>query len=305
MADAQGPSSLAVMSDAQFGVVRTLKPLPGFEQYYQGETAVQSQAAAVASVPVPFFDAANFALPNYTGRDMKAGQDGYDPDLLDFIPVPLGSLIKVWIPQFADPSDPTNIQAYRYQFNWRLSDINAYSSELSTQYHLPKRSPGAPDSTSGTALPRFLTPAATRTNIVNQPESLDPFDSEIGNVRREYLVVRGGDIPARPLVPQTPGSVVGVRAVYQQGVVDPNDDPAFAPLPAFLELELIAGGDKLLITADRFGEASESPAELWDFQDGGLDVGFSFIYGTGALSSFQHDQNNDVGIYVMTGVGGS
>lgn len=311
MTAVQGPSSMAVMQDAQFGVVRTLKPLPNFEQYYQGQSAVQSQSAGIQSVPVPFFDSAKFAIPNYTGRDLKAGEDGYDPDLLDFIPVPAGALIKVWIPQFTDPSpeNPGNIQSYRYQFNWRLSDINAYSSELNTQYHLGRRSPGAPDSTLAVVSQRFLTPAATRANIINEPESLDPFDGQLGNVRREYLVVRGGDVPALPLIPQAPGAIVGVRGIYQQGVIDPADDAAFAPLPVFLEIELITGGDKMLITADRFGEngVAVDPAALpsdWDFQDAGLDVGFSFVYGTGVLSSFQHAQNNNVGIYVFSGTGG-
>lgn len=298
---------MTVMSDAQFGLVRTLKPLPNFEQYYQGESAVQDDGEGIDSVPVPFFDASKFSDPNFTGRDRNAGQEGLDPNLLDFIPVPAGSLIKVWLPQFGNPPNGTSRQAYRYQFNWRLSDINAYSSDLGGQYHLGRRRPGAPDSTVSPAAARFLRPAATRSNIVNQPESLDAFAGQLGNVRREYLVVRGGDVPAQPLIPQAPGSVVGVRAVYQQGVLDPNDNPEFSPVPAFLEVELVAGGDRLLITADRFGENGVVVSELpspWDFEDGGLDVGFSVIYGTGALSSFTHAQNNNVGIYVFTGTGG-
>ncbi len=100
--------------------------------------------------------------------------------------------------------------------------------------------------------------------------------------------------------------MVGVEGVYQQGVLDPAVDAAFAPLPAFLEVELIAGGDRMLITADRFGEngVAVAGASPWDFNDAGFDVGFSVIYGTGALSSFSHAQFNDVGIYVFSGTGG-
>lgn len=293
---------MSVTSDAQFALARTLKPLVGFEEYYQGESAVQL-VDGTRSVPVPFFDSAKFH-PQYTGRDERAGEAGFDPDLLDFVPVPAGSLIKLWLPMLLNPSDGAATQAYRYQLEWRLADLGDYADGRPGQYHLGQRSNGAPDDTIAPAATRILIPAATRSNIVNQAETTDPFFGQLGNVRREYLVVRAGDIPARPLIPQAPGSVVGVRGVYQQGLLSPTTYPEIALEPQYVEVELVTGGDRMLITADRFGVDGEPVEESsdWDFAADGLDHGFSFFYGTGDGA---HEALNNVGIKVFTGTGGS
>lgn len=299
----QQSSSVAVLNDARFGVVRTLKPLRGFEDLYQGENAVE--LLGNPSVPVAFFETQNLQQPNFTGRHPQAGEPGFDEDLLEYMPVPMGSLIKIWIPQFVSPDNPANFQAYRYTVHWRLTDIAQYNRRLEGQYHLPTEQPGAPDTTLATVQTRFTMPSATRVNLINQPEPVDPFFGEIAHARRELISVRGGSTPAQPLLPASGGG--SVQGVYQQGVIDPSVDPVFAPLSAFLEFELIAGGDRMLITADRDGEGGEPVAETsgWNFEDGGVDLGFSVIYGTGKRSSFQHDPFDSVGIYVAFGVGGS
>lgn len=280
-----------------------LRPLTNFEDYYQGVDAVTTLAGS--SVPIPFFSNAKTRDAAFDGRDPSAvaGTEGFDPDLLDFTPVPMGCLCKVWIPFFTDPQDVANTQAYRYMFNWRVSDIVRYTRDLGGQYHLPTESFGAPDTIAGPPLPRFVTPAATRNIIVNQAETTDPFGPQSNNVRREYLTLRGGQQPAQPLI-RAPNGLVTRQGVYQQGIIDPNVSPGFARTPVFQEFEIITGGDRLLVTVDRFGENGEtSGPSLWDFSLGGLDVGFSVFYGTGKNTNgeFLHVPYQDVGIYLFFG----
>lgn len=288
------------MDDAQFELAHVLRPIQGFETIYQGRNAVTTLAGP--AIPVPFFDAAKFG-PSYTGRDEKAAQGatGFDPNLLDYIPVPEGALMKLWIPTFTDPADFTNTQAYRYMIHWRLNDIVRYSQRLNTQYHLPKERPGAPDTTGGApGAPRFVTPSATRAILINQVEATGAFTGQNTNVRREYLVVRGGEPPAQPRIPNIGGG--SSEGVYQQGVIDPAVDPSFSVQSAFMEFEIVVGGDAFFLTVDRFGINGEaSGADPWDFNDAGRDVGFSVIYGTGELSSFTHAPFNDVGVMVLWG----
>ncbi len=298
----EGASSVAVSADAQFGTARVLRPLTNFENYYQGESAVTTLADA--SVPVPFFSNNKTSDPNFQGLDQDAGKTGFDPALLSFLPVPLGCLIKVWVPFFTAPDDLANFQTYRYMFNWRMSDIVRYTRDLGGQYHLPTESAGASDTTGGPPQPRFVTPAATRSIIVNTPE-ISPVTAQDNNVRREYLVVRGGGQPQQPLV-RLPGGGPTTLGVYQQGIIDPAVAPGFANTPVFLEYEIVAGGDRLLLTVDRFGTNGIDPAvpSDWDFEDGGADSGFSVFYGTGAESAtpaFQHPPFQDVGVYLFFG----
>lgn len=293
-------STVAVSADAQFGTARVLRPLTNFEQYLQGQLSVSSIAGG--SVPVPFFSNLKTRDPDYQGLDPQAGQDGFDPELLDYLPCPMGALMKVWIPFFTDPEDLLLTQTYRYSFNWRVSDIRRYTRALGGQYHLPTEAPGAPDTTGGTPQPRFVTPAATRTIIVNTPEGVG-VSPQNNNVRREFLVVRGGEPSGRPLVRRPGGGPVTLGA-HQQGIIDPSFSPGFAKLPVFMEFEVVTGGDRLLLTVDRFGEQGESTGgpDTWNFEEGGRDLGFSVFYGTGALSpTYQHPVFPDVGVYLFFG----
>lgn len=302
MAGQEGSSSVAVSADAQFSTARILRPLTGFEDYYQGQNAFTTPAGN--SVPIPFFENNKTSEPDFDGRDRNAaaGKQGYDADLMDFMPVPIGCLMKIWIPFFTDPQDVTNVQAYRYQFNWRISDIVAYRDGLAGQYHIPTQAPGAVDTLAVPPGPRFIAPAATRSVIINQPE-VPTFGAQSNNVRREYLVVRAGEQPAQPLIRAASGGPVR-SGVYQQGIIDPAVSAAFAKTPVFAEFEVIAGGDRLLITADRFGvEGVDTGPSTWGFALGEPDVGFSVFYGTGANTGgeFAHDPYQNVGIYVMFG----
>lgn len=296
-----GASTVAVSADAQFGSARILRPLTNFEQYLQGEFAVSSLAGG--SVPVPFFSNLKTMDPRYQGLDPQAGQEGFDPGLLDYLPCPMGALMKVWVPFVTDPIDLELTQTYRYSFNWRVSDIRRYTRDLGGQYHLPTESFGAPDTTSGTPQPRLVTPASTRTIIVNTTEG-GPAAAQNNNVRREFLVVRGGEPSGQPLVRLPSGGPTTLGA-HQQGIIDPALSAGFAKLPIFVEFELVTGGDRLLVTVDRFGQEGESSGpDTWDFQDGGRDLGFSTFYGTGALSAnpdLQHQPFDNVGIYLFFG----
>lgn len=296
----EGSSTVAVSADAQFGTAIVLRPLTNFESYTNGEPAVTTLAGN--SRPIPFFDAQKTRDASYSGLDPQAGTNGIDPNLLDFLPCPMGSLMKIWVPFFTDPEDLAKTQAYRYMFEWRVSDINRYVRDLKGQYHLPTSSFGAEDTSGEDPEKRLITPSATRSIIVNTAET-GAFAPQNNNLRREYIVVRGGEQPAQPLVRAASGGVVR-NGVYQQGIIDPAFGAGFGLTPVFLEFELVTGGDRLLMTVDRFGvNGVAAGASNWDFSATGSDLGFSVIYGTGltAGAPYLHTPFYNVGVYLFFG----
>lgn len=304
MGDGQGAgaTSASVTADAQFSASRILRPLPNFEELYQGTDATNSLAPLAVSRPVAFFSPE--ALKN-GGRDQDAGKSGFDPNLLGYMPVPMGALMKVGIPVFTNfnPAQPTlNAQAYRYILHWRQADINRYTRDLSGQYHLPRQAPGAVDTSPPPGGgPRFVTPSFDSAILINQPEP-GGFSGQDVDVRREYWVVKAGEPAFFPFLRPADGSPGTVDGIYQQGIADPAAVGDFATQSSFVELETECKGDSLLITCDRFGidGVQPSPPDPWDFAATGRDFGFSNVYGTAQLAT-PHPAFTEVGLYINFG----
>lgn len=277
-------ASHSVTADAQFGLSRVLRPYDGFEAIYQGAPANAVPGVQIP-VPVQFFEWQSGQPPN--PRDDLAGDDGFDPNLLRYLDVPLGSDIQIWIPTVAQGLTPNFVFVpYRYIICWRLQSLAAQRRRGRVagaggggQYHIPSDAPGVP--TLVGAEERFILACSTQTILYNGPEP-SGTDAANASLHRRYFVQAGGDTPGGGLLP---GSVGGV---HQQGV---SNNPLISDRPAFEVHQVQALGDQMILLADR--GVGESP-EAWDFSSEVLgDGGFSNVYGSGG-SPF-------LGIYVLSG----
>lgn len=263
---ASAPASM-VTADPQFGIVRVLRPFPGFEAVYEGQSA---------SIPIMLTEAG-------VALDPRAGQAGYSPSLVAGIPTPIGSRVLLWLPitGYLSSIEPVTISTYRYEFIWRMR--NTHDFRLDRQpYHYPKQGIGVPDSSFVPASPRVVLPAASNTITYIQTEPVTPLGRAVNNVRSEDLNF-GSSNNALPLLPD------GTEGVIQQGVADPATFTG-ASAPLYQAHELQALGDELLIGILR----TDTP-ENWGFTNA------LFPANSDLLLSQLFAAGDDVGVYITTG----
>lgn len=275
--------SEVVLADAQFSIVKVLRPYAGFEADYQGQSS---------RIPI--------ALPG--GLDENAGQTGYDPNLQAAIRIPLGSKVSLWIPTvwqvFASDGGPTFLRPlpYRWQVIWRMRSLADYRlNPGSTAYHLSSQSFGANS--------QYIVPACQKVVIYEGPtQTLDANPVGSPYLDETYATHQGimeryafpSETPIPPLVPG------GGTAAFQQGLanipsIDVNQQVTWN------QITMDAEGDEMILLVDRLGAVVEGTDEtLWDFSedppDGyGKDYGFSLIFGD-AAGTFPN-----LGVYLMTG----
>ncbi len=285
MGDGAGAPSGATMVDAQLTNVRVLKPFDGFEARYQGQQAL---------TPIAF--------PGE--RDPRSRSGGFDPDLMAGIPVPEGARVILWFPICFSPVPPGNalapFQFYSYRLIWRYQNLGGFRDPAvkhkRAPYHFPRQSPGAPDTSGGTALPRLTIPASWHVIAYEQPEPVPGGGAGNLVVRVEQITPRMDSVAQfiQPLLPD------GRPGVIQQGVMDPGAlgaDSGAALMPTFMPFWTDAEGDELIILATRTS-ATTDEADVWDFTNPDLDLAFSNIYGDG---NGTHERFRDLGIYMQTG----
>jgi hypothetical protein len=249
------------MVDAQLTNVRVLKPFEGFEARYQGRQAL---------TPIAF--------PGERDPRARAQSAGFDPDLLAGIPVPEGARVILWLPICFSPVPPGNalfpFQFYSYRLIWRYQNLGGFRDPAvkhkRAPYHFPRQTPGAPDTSSGPALPRSTLPASWHVIAYEQTEPA----TGAGN-----LVIR-----VEQITPTMDPATLGA-------------DSGAASMPIFMPFWTDAEGDELIILATRTN-ATTDPADVWDFTSPDLDLAFSNIYGTG---NGTHPLLRDLGIYMQTG----
>lgn len=270
-----------VLADAQFGVVRILRPFSGFESVYQGQPA--STPLMLSEVVDP---------PGGAPLDSAAAvrDAGYSPRLVRGLDVPIGSRVLVWLPKIAASlvgPPPTDVR-YEWTFIWRLRNVYDYRN-YRTPYHFPKQAAGAPE-TGPSAGARVIIPAAVQTLPYSQsPEPAGATASVSTNLRQE-AVTTGAPVISAPLLPG------GGTGVIQQGLGDPNVFAAIAR-PIYQLHEVQACGDELLIALTR----ATSPTANWDFNTPLLNDWQVRLYlgDPSGVAGFQ--TLPDVGVYVMTG----
>ncbi len=274
MADGDGATSGgATMVDAQFTIVKYLKPAPDFESVYQGVDA---------RTPI--------AIPCV--KDARAGTPGFSPDLMEGVAVPQGARLCFWIPMcfIPDPESLSPFRFYSYRFAWRFNNLAGFRAPAANEprkpYHLAVQSPGASDTTFPVAAPRVTIPASWGDILVEGTEpATGSFNS---NLRIEQITPRIDSLAdlIQPLLPD------GRPGVIQQGVFDPATSGG-AAMPISLPFWRDAEGDELIILVRR-----TEPTGVWDFTDPALDLAFSNVYGTGDGA---HPIFRDVGITIQSG----
>lgn len=259
--------SQVVLSDGQWTMHRYLRPMPNFEQIYQGKPG---------NTPIAF--------PGVLDLFAQKNVVGYDPNLIAGITVPLGARITIWIPQTlqqAGDTDPVVNALYQYQILWRnrtARDFRVGQAEgignaiqSYSNYHLPTSGFGQPESQSSPrdpALQRYFLPGGIRTVAFEQAEPTDGTPGVI-HLRGEYLQPVADPIWVQPLTPS------GNPAVWQQGSYRESSSTA-AGGPAYLTFTTDAEGDEMCILASKI-----APGPVWDFTTAAPgDNAFSNTYGT-------------------------
>ena len=253
-----------VIADAQFGTVRVLRPFPTFQTVYAGKSA---------DIPIMFTEDGQ-ALDPFA----QEGRPGYDPHLLAAVTVPQGARVVLWIPNLTYDTGAGDAP-YTWSFWWRYRSLADFLIDNQRPYHLPRRGPGVPDTSSGLAQPRFVVPASNQTVVYVEAEPALSLDRAVQNARSEDVNFGSDNLPL-PLLPDAS------TGVMQQGVYDPAV-VASATQPGFQQHELSASADELLIGVSR----STAAVSNWTFD--GADVGLVRLVGVNSAI--------DVGVYIATG----
>jgi len=259
-----------VLSDAQMGMFKVLRPMNNFQEVYQGQAG---------TIPIAF----------PCDLDPNAGDDGYDANLLVGVAVPLGGRLLIQIPMTIDQYvvEPD----YQYQFIWRTRNQAAVVEAIAagrqpSAYHLPSEAFGRKEIQTGPATTeRFFIPAASDVEVFEQAEP--GGGAATLNVKQQRYVPQITVPWVKPLLP------TGSGGVWQQGVYQFSSNVNCSG-PTFAPLWTDAGGDELLILCYKI--ASDV---AWDFA--GVDQGFSNTYGNndGGLPF-----NPNIGIIVSSGTMG-
>lgn len=166
-----------VITTPEFSLARVAKPPADFESKYEG---LGTEANPIA-------------IPGTL--DQFAGDEGYDPNLLAGIPVPMGARIFVWLPKFIPSVYGGSALNYRFRLIWRLRSLGEQIADPKNQResHFGRLLPGvnqvpatvgppvyteAPINQGG---PRFVVPTAFETvQIINNKFIVTDIDPGAG-----------------------------------------------------------------------------------------------------------------------------
>jgi len=249
--------NINVLADAQFSVVKTLRPYVNFETDYEGTPCTR---------PIQVTE-----VLNGTGGEPRDDQaialtPGYDPNLVRGLKVPMGARVVIFLPRFT----PDNVVAggadlrYDWLIEWRLRNVFDFRTQR-VPFHHPKQSLGFPDTSSGTSEPRVVIPAASQTSVYvgAEPTGGGPPQAQgavTQNARQEFIS-SGALGNALPFMP---GGVL--FGSIQQGLSNPGA-PAIGPfaLPSFYQIiETQAAGDELILSLRR-KDTEQGAAPNWEF----------------------------------------
>lgn len=253
-----------VLADAQFGVMRIIRPVTGFETTYEGVSA---------DSPIYMFEG-----NKHLDQLAEDQTPGYDPTLARGLSVPMGARVMLWIPNVFWPDTPAD-SGYEWIIMWRLRNVFDFR-QARIPFHFPKQSNGPDDTTVPLGQRERVTiPAAYNTITYIQTEPTAQLGRAIQHTHSEDLEM-GTNVLAGPLLPD------GTEQAIEQGVFDPSVI-SDAKRPQWLVHEVQAMGDEMLIAVRRDASAPDTD---WAFA--GVDERFSQFLG---------QQFPDVGVYVSVG----
>lgn len=259
-----------VLSDAQMGMFRVLKPMLNFEAVYQG---------VAGTVPIAFPGA----------LDPQAGSTGFLANLMAGLSMPLGGRALIQIPMTIDHYVP--MADYQYQIIWRTRNqataavAIAAGREISA-YHLPSEEAGRNETQINPNSKLVFIPGASDVEVFEQAEP--GSGAATLDVRQQRYVPQIISSWVQPLTP------AGAPGIWQQGAYQFSSNVECAG-PSWLPIWLDVSGDEMMILAYKVN--SDVP---WDFTT--VDKSFSNTYGTNA-GAIPNDPN--IGIIVSTGTMGS
>lgn len=263
-----------VTADAQFGIARILRPWNGALSLtgpYQGQpVSTQIMLTEVLTPP------GGAPLDPFA----ETGSAGYASNLIKGLDVPIGSRVILWLPAIQSGG----LLAFRYSWSitWRLRNVYDYRNAR-MPFHFPKQGEGVPDTSTVPAEPRVVVPCAVQSVIyAESPEPVGLFTRTTAKIRAED-VSTGFSQLGLPFIP----SPVGGTGIFQQGLADPNVNPA-APYPLYMVHEVQAVGDEMLISLFRTDAGGLSPT--WDFATDDQFVG-----------QYLGSDFPDIGVYAMVG----
>lgn len=286
-----------VTASAQFALAKVLKPFDNFEDKYQGLDPLDTP----------------LALPG--GLDRLAGQEGYDPNLMAMLPIPMGSRILIWLPRLNQPEGyvATATPDYFYTILWRLRSLTEQTTdpERTSAAHFGQRLKGRPQragasSSIDTPGDRFVLPVAIE-SVQIEGASAEPTQVDVNS---SQLVVNPPAGWKAPITEKYPGPLsvnqkVKAAGMFSQGFTTFGDgSPTPSDVNAGLQggpqydiYETISRGDEMsvLISRDPNAIALGDPGP-WDFE--GVDIGLSNVLGTdGGTEPILRG----LGVYIFTG----
>jgi len=259
-----------VVADPQFGVVRVMRPVSGFEEIYEGTPAGE---------PV-------YLYPEGRPIDPIAeeGTPGYDPLLARGLAVPYGARLALEFPNVYWTDSLEEDHGYVFVPIWRLRNVFDFRQGRNP-FHFP-RSSGAADTTAPAGQQsRVPLPAACNTLGYIQTEPTTARGRALTNIRSEDL-----QLSTFPLaLPKLSG---GRTQPIQQGILDPAK-VSDAKQPTQMVHEIQAMGDELIFAVYR----DDAEVANWEFAEGSADFRLSQFLGIGTGQEL-----TNVGVYVMPGI---
>jgi hypothetical protein len=277
-----------VLADAQFGIARILRPFSGFEAIYEGQLATRQIMLTQVLTP-----------PGGAALDDRAGADGYDPNLVRGLKVPMGARVLIWFPKITPDNTltvpPIPDIRYLWTVQWRMRNTFDFRQSR-IPYHYPKQGQGVPDTSGGVPAARVVIPGANQTRFVDALSKNALI--EVYTFGGTYANALGGF--GNPINPN------GVAGAIQQGILDPATFPgsAFGATSSFYQvLETQAAGDELLIGLTRADPTPGAVLSNWEFgqNPAAFDREVSIFLGIGSVAPPPTGPFPDVGVYVMVG----
>jgi hypothetical protein len=246
------------MSDPQTSMCTILKPYQGFERIYQGQ---------LLSVPVPLTGVEGTAVPL---ADLPPSGPDYDPGMLRYVPVPMGSVINLWFPRIGQVGEGWAETSYTYQLRWRLRSIQDRIASDSVKVYQTVQTKGG-----------ITAPAASQPQLA-VPASLGEVITPV--LPTDYNGNLGLNLQSATLADSQ--GFYGTSVLNVENIIR---GPLYFP-----PRQVLCVGNELAIYAYR---VTSNPTDQWDFTN--QDQGFSMFYGTGNPPS-QHPWYPSHGIYLAT-----
>jgi hypothetical protein len=252
------------MSDPQTSMCTVMKPPKGFEIWMQGQSA---------AIPIPLCPMEDDQVIITDTIPGTAGPN-WDPLMLRYLPVPIGSTVLLWFPRVVEGTELTEV-SYHYQLRWRLRSLQDRGASNRKKTYTLLGSLGANTAPSNTD-PQFAVPACLGQVIT--PALPAGYNEGLALNFNGDLMSDSQGFYGRAIFMSTPN--------FPRG-------PIFYP-PVLIP----AVGDELAIYAYR-DFISENGNSTWNFINPGTDDGFSIFYGVGEGAS-QHPWYPSHGVYVAT-----